>query len=123
MGRSEFCILLIFHLYSSLIPCTLNSLLVKLFISVLLFFFFFQGFSLALSIESSSSAFSFLLAFSASINLGEIVTYCFHEEVFLCGRVYRMHVPDAFSGRAVFDVALMAHSHRQVSACVFSLFI
>ena len=46
----------------------LNSLSGKLFISVL--FFFPQGFSLAVSIESRSSAFSFCLAFSASMNLG-----------------------------------------------------
>ena len=41
----------------------------KIFISVSLYF---QGFSLALSIESFSSAFSFCLTFSASTNLGEM---------------------------------------------------
>ena len=40
-------------------------------------------FSLALSIQSSSSAFSFFLTFSASINLGETVTYCGLKGVFL----------------------------------------
>ena len=37
-------------------------------------YLFFQELSLALSVESSSSALSFCLTFSASMNLGETVT-------------------------------------------------
>ena len=48
-----------------------------------LFHYFFQGFSLALSIESSSSAFSFYWTLSASMNLGETLTYCGLEQMFL----------------------------------------
>ena len=61
-------------------PNFLNSLSGRLIISVALFF---QGFSLALSIESSSSAFSFYLTFSVSMNLGLTVIY-YLEGVFLC---------------------------------------
>ena len=53
----------------------LNSLSHKLVISVsVLFFQFF--FLLAVSVKNSSSAFSFCLTFSASMNLGVAVTYC-----------------------------------------------
>ena len=51
---------------SILITNALKSLTGKLFISVLLFF---QGFSLALSIEASSSVFSFYLTFSVPLML------------------------------------------------------
>ena len=53
--------------------------------SILLFIF--QGFSLALSNESCFSAFSLYLSFSVSMNLGETVTYCGLEWVFLWGHV------------------------------------
>ena len=56
-----------------LITSALISLSYKLFISVSLFF---QGFSLAHSIETSSSVFSFCLTFSVSMNLDETVTNC-----------------------------------------------
>ena len=58
---------------SFLITSALISLSYKLFISVSLFF---QGFSLAHSIEINSSVFSFCLTFSVSVNLGETVTNC-----------------------------------------------
>ena len=48
---------------------------------------FFQGTSLVLFIESSSSAFPFYLTFSVSVNLGEKVTYCGLEGLFLCGSI------------------------------------
>ena len=48
---------------------------------------FFQGFSLALSIGSSSFAFSFYLTFSLSMNLGTTVIFCGLEVAFLCGTV------------------------------------
>ena len=44
---------------------------------------FFQGISLVLLIRSSSSAFSFYLYFSDSINLGETVISCGLEVLFL----------------------------------------
>ena len=47
--------------------------------------FIFQGFSYALSIESSSSALSFFLIFSVSMNLGKTVTYFGLEAMFLGG--------------------------------------
>ena len=53
--------------------------------SILLFIF--QGFSLAFSNESCFSAFSLYLSFSVSMNLGETVTYCGLEWVFLWGHV------------------------------------
>lgn len=48
---------------------------------------FFQGLSLALSIETSFSTFSFCLTFSTSINLGETVTYCSPKVVSLGGSI------------------------------------
>ena len=87
-----------------LIPNALNYLSGKLFISVSLFIFF-QEFSHACSIESSSSAFSFCLTFSASVNLSETATYCGLECVSYVGAsLYRPCVPSAFGGRAGFDV-------------------
>ena len=56
-----------------LIASALISLSYKLFIS---FSLFFGGFSLAHSVEISSSAFSFCLTFSVSMNSGETVTNC-----------------------------------------------
>ena len=50
-------------------------------------YLFFQEFSLALSIESSSSACSFCSTFSTSMNLGEIVTFCRLEWMSLCGSI------------------------------------
>ena len=50
-------------------------------------YLFFQWFSIALTIENSSIAFSFCLTFSASVNLGETVIYCGLEWVFLCASV------------------------------------
>ena len=50
-------------------------------------YLFWGGFSLALSIKSSSSAFSFCLTFSAFMNLSETVTYSSLEGVFLCGSI------------------------------------
>ena len=50
-----------------LITSALNFLSGKLFISV--FFFFFQVFSLALSIETDSSVFSFCLSISFSVEI------------------------------------------------------
>lgn len=44
---------------------------------------FFQGFHFSLSIESSSSAFSFYLAFSVSMNVDETVIHCGPEVVFM----------------------------------------
>lgn len=66
---------------------------------IFLFHYFFQGFS-ALSIESSSSAFSFYWFLSASMNLGETFTYCGLEQMFLCERMslYWLCVPNAFGG-------------------------
>ena len=64
----------------------LNSLFVN---CLFLFWYLFSwGFSLAFSVESSSSAFSFCLTFSASMKLGEMVTYCGLEGVSLCGSVH-----------------------------------
>lgn len=67
----------------------LNSFLVSylflfhdLFFSEVFFFFF-----LVLSSESSFSAFSFCLIFSASMNLGETVAYCSFKGMFLYGNV------------------------------------
>ena len=57
----------------------LNYLSGRLTISVSLFF---QGFSLALSVERSS--FLFYLTLSVSMNLGEIVICCGLEGIFLC---------------------------------------
>ena len=63
---------------------SLNSLSGRLIISVS-FFFFFQGFCLALSIESSSLPFHFTC--SVSVNIGETVISCGPEVVFLCGSI------------------------------------
>ena len=54
---------------------------------LLLFPSFFSGFSLALSIEASSSVFSFCLSLSVSMKLGETVAYGDLEGVFLCGSI------------------------------------
>ena len=40
--------------------------------------------SLALSVENSSSAILFYLTCSASMNLGETISYCGDKEVFFC---------------------------------------
>ena len=91
---------LIWSFYSSLLKCSLfksiifpnlvNIFITKFWIICLVNYLFlfhylvFQEFSLVLSIESISSAFSFYLTFSASINLGETVTYYGLEGVSLC---------------------------------------
>ena len=88
--------ILILFLYSfSIIFITnfLNPVSGRLIISVSLFF---QVFSLALSIGSSSSAFIFYLTFFVSMNFGETFIYCELEKVFLCGgvvSVFRLCVP------------------------------
>ena len=46
-----------------------------------------SGISLVLLIGSDSSAFSFYLTFSVSLNLGETVMYCGLEVVSLCGSI------------------------------------
>lgn len=75
------------NLISIFITNDLNSLYDKLLIYVSLFFYFSGVCSFALSMESSSSAFSFCLAFPVSVNLDETVTCFGSEEVFLCGSV------------------------------------
>ena len=63
-----------------------------------------KGFSLALSIESYSSAFSFYLTFSVSVNLGGTVTCCGLEGVFLCGSIPVWTVCAVFGVRVELDV-------------------
>ena len=59
----------------------------KIFIRCLFVSLFFQGFSPAHSIESSYSTFSFFLILSASVDLGQTVTYCGLKGMFLCESV------------------------------------
>jgi len=63
-----------------------------------------KGFSPALLIESSSSAFSFFLTFSVSLDLGGIVSCCGLEGVFLCGSIPVWTVCAAFGVRVELDV-------------------
>ena len=79
----------------------LNSLSGWLITSVSLFNF--QGFSPALSIESSSFAFSFYLTFSVSTSLGETVTYFVLEAVSSVGASSCRPSALPFGGRSGFD--------------------
>lgn len=96
------CIQIISALISIFITNDLNSLCQGVaylcFIVVVGFFFFFPGLGFfVLSLESSSSAFSFYLTFPVSVNLDETITCFGFEEVFLCGSVPRViYVPRAF---------------------------
>ena len=89
---------------SILITNALNSLSGNLFTSISLLIF--SGVSLALSVETSSSAFSFCLTFSASMNLHETVVICYSPEgcPYVAVSLYRLHFPPAFGGRAGFDL-------------------
>ena len=71
----------------------MNSLSVKLFISVSLVVF--QWFSISLSIGTNSLVFSFCLTFPVSVKLGEIASYYSLERVSLC-----WSMPSGFGGRA-----------------------
>ena len=77
MFRSILFLNLVFHYQRFELVCCTDYLC----------FSIFQGISLALSIMSCSSAFSFYLPFSVSMNLGETVIYCGLEGVFLCGSI------------------------------------
>ena len=74
------------NLGSIFVTKALNSSVNCLFVS-LCFFFFFPG-VFFFSLESSSSAFSFYLTSSVSMNVGETVTYCSLKGVFLCGSIH-----------------------------------
>ena len=81
--------------------------LILLLVSCLFLFryVFFQWFSHALSIESSSSVLSFCFTFSVSVNLGETITYFCLKVLILCGKsLCRLCVPDTFGGGAGFGM-------------------
>lgn len=75
---------------------------------------FFQGFSLGLSVETNSSAFSVCLTFSVSVKLGETFTCFFHKGTIPCmgASLYCLHVPHGFGGNAGSDV-IMRHFDPQ----------
>ena len=68
---------------------------------------FFQGFSLALSIEINFSNFSFCFTFSVSMELGEVITFCSLEGVSF-GESKRIQSVCAqwLGGRAVSEVSM-----------------
>ena len=74
---------------------------------------------LALSVESSSSASSFCLAFTASINFGESYPLWSRGGVLNMGVfLYILHVPSAFGGRAGFDMDMCHFFLQHMQAAI-----